>query len=114
MVDLNNLKPLEEPYEIFEMLDGETRELRVKNWELGSMEILSRDTQQPKKIYALRVFTPIEFKTVGVPWYDITSKTLIAQIRPFLEQPEFQKKLFKISKFGTAPRARFTVTVQPG
>lgn len=114
MVDLNTLKPLEEPHEIWEMLDGETRELRVKDWEMGSMEIISRDTMQPKKIYALRVFTPIGFKTVGVPWYDITSKTLIAQIRPFLEQPEYQKKLFLITKFGTAPKARFTVKVRPG
>jgi len=107
------IKKLQEPYEIFEMLDGETRELRVKNWEQGTIDIKTSEAPQGKTINALRVFVPIESKAVGVNWYDITSKTLIAQIIGYLNQPDYNKLVFVIKKFGVAPKARFTVAVIP-
>jgi hypothetical protein len=113
MVDNAAIKKLQEPYEIFEMLDGETRELRVKSFELGSIDIKTSEVPQGKTITALRVFVPIEFKSVGVNWFDITSKTLTAQLLGYLQQPDFDKRLFVIKKFGVAPKARFTVQVLP-
>jgi hypothetical protein len=113
MVNDGTVKKLQEPYEIFEMLDGETRELRIKSFEQGTIDIKTQEVPQGKTINALRVFVPIESKAVGVNWYDITSKTLIAQMIGYLIQPDFQKLVFVIKKFGLPPKARFTVTVIP-
>jgi len=106
------LEELPGPYEILELGDREVRSLRIAGWRQGLMRIQTGEVPQGKTIKALRVFVPAETKPVGVSWYDITSQTLIAQILPFLERPNFTTKTFVITKYGTAPKARFTVEVR--
>jgi len=106
------LEELPGPYEILEMTDHEVRSLRIAAWQQGLMKIQTGERPEGKTIRALRVFVPAQTKPIGVSWYDITSQTLIAQILPFLEQPNFQNKVFVITKYGTAPKARFTVEVK--
>jgi hypothetical protein len=106
------LEELPGPYEILEMTDREVRSLRIVAWQQGLMRIQTGEVPEGKTIKALRVFVPAQTKPIGVSWYDITSQTLIAQILPFLEQPNFSTKTFIITKYGTAPKARFTVEVK--
>jgi hypothetical protein len=107
-----DLEELPGPYEILEMTDREVRTLRIVAWQLGLMKIQTGEAPQGKVIKALRIFVPAETKPIGVSWYDVTSQTLIAQLLPFLEQPGFANKTFIITKYGTAPKARFTVEVR--
>jgi hypothetical protein len=106
------LEELPGPYEILEMTDREVRTIRIAGWQLGYMNIKTSEEPEGKMIKALRIFVPAQTKPVGLSWYDITSQTLIAQLLPFLEQPNFGNKTFVITKYGVAPKARFTVEVK--
>lgn len=105
------LKELPGPYEIFELADGESKTLQVTKWELGTAFIKTREVPEGKTIKVLRVYVTTAVKPIGVGWWDITSGTLIAQVLPFLEKPDFTRKKFTIKKYGVAPKARFTVEV---
>lgn len=105
------LKELAGPYEIFELEDGQSIELRVIRWEIGAIRIQTSDVPQGKDVKALRLYLTAASKPIGVNWYDITSKTLIAQIYPYLELPGYEAKVFKITKYGVRPKARFMVQV---
>lgn len=103
---------LEGPYEILELEDGGILETRVEKWEEGEVEIHPGYRPEGKLITAIRIHVPKDRKEF-FPWYwDITSQTLVAQIRPFLEAPGYERKTFKITKHGVPPRARFTLEVR--
>ena len=105
------MERLQGPYEILELEDRGTLETRILNWSVGEVEIHPGYQPEGKWITALRVWVPREHKEF-FPWYwDITSQTLLAQLLPYLEQPGFDTKMFRITKHGVAPRARFTLEV---
>lgn len=68
-----------------------------------------RDSE--KRIRALRVWVPKEIKLLFPYYWDITSQTLIAQLMPALEAPGWEAKKYKITKYGVAPKARFSLEV---
>jgi len=109
------LKPLPGPYEIFELASGETRELRIVGWERGTIVIHPRFVGGPeeKVIECLRVHLPEGFKPYPPGYYDVTAKTLIWQLMPFLREPRYERQLYRITKYGVAPKARFTLAVVP-
>jgi len=107
------LKRLPPPFEILDLADGESIEMQIKKWELGLGIIVPRVIGVEKEIRILRVWVDPRYK-LTVPYYwDITSGTLQAGLLPYLEKPNFTKLIFKITKYGVAPRARFTLEVRP-
>jgi len=104
---------LKGPYEIFELVDGETRVLRITNWQTGNVTIYPPHKPGGKVINALRVHVPAETKDFFPYYWDITGKTLVAQMVPYLEQAGYQDKIFTVTKHGIAPKARFTLEVRP-
>jgi hypothetical protein len=107
------LAELPGPYEILELRDKESITLKIRDWRLGIMRIKPRYEGAPpeKVIKVLRLYVPREIKPAGTDYYDITSQTLIYQLLPFLQTPDFRTKTFKITAIGVAPRKRFTVEV---
>lgn len=105
---------LPEPYEILELADGESVNLRVVEWEEGDIVIHPRYPGAPetKVIRALRVYTTIDVKPTLPTYWDITSGTLIAGLRPYLELPDFGTKRYTITAMGVRPTKRFTLTVE--
>lgn len=104
---------IESPFEIFELVDGETRELIIKEWEEGRAVIHPKPELKPKEVKILRVHVPPEIKPLFPYYWDITSTTLIAQLKPYLEKPDFAKYKYIITKYGVAPKARFSLKVEP-
>jgi hypothetical protein len=104
---------LEPPAEILELGDRQIVEFHVLKYQLGDMKIKPRypGAPQEKVVRTLRLWVPPEDKPVGVPYWDITSQTLIAQLVPLLDQAIKEKKKIRIQAFGVAPSKRFTVTV---
>ena len=99
------------PFEILELEDRGVLTTRIENWGAGEVEIHPSYQPEGKWITALRIHVPKDMKEF-FPWYwDITSQTLIAQLKPFLEQPGFERRTFRITKHGVAPKARFTLEV---
>jgi hypothetical protein len=107
------VKQLPGPYEIFELGNGESRELTIVGFETGEVTIHPAHLPSGKTITALRVHVPKELKPLPPHYWDITSKTLVAQVLPYLEVGGYQGKTFVIHKHGVAPKARFTLEVKP-
>lgn len=99
------------PFEILELGDGGSLLTTVEKFEEGTMMIHPRDGRPPKVIEALRIWVPGTTKPIFPPYYDLTSQTLIAQLRPLLPTLIGSPRQVKITKNGVAPKARFTVEV---
>ena len=109
------LRELLGPYELLELRDRESVTLQIVSSELGSMIIHPRWPGAPKEktITVLRVHLAAGVKPYPPQYFDITSKTLIAQLQPFLMERGFERQEFVITKFGQPPRARFTLERRP-
>lgn len=101
------------PYELLDMADQEQKEFRVESFEKGTMRIESGQRGYTKEIPVLRVRVPMMDKLQFPFYWDITSKTLIAQLEPFLAAGQPGKSIYRIKKFGVAPAARFSLEVIP-
>jgi len=101
------------PYEIFELRDGESRELTVQKYESGTVVIHPRYPGAPtsKEISAVRLYVPPAEKPAGVPYWDITSQTLIAQLRPFLEAMPPTGLRIRLIAHGIPPSKRYSLEV---
>lgn len=110
---LEELESLESPFEILELGDGESISLRILDWKLGKGTIIPKGLGRSKLIRILRIWVPEELKAFEPRYYDITGQTLIYQLLPHLEKPDFKTKRFIVTKHGVAPRARFTLEVVP-
>ena len=104
---------MESPFEILELADGQMIELRILKWELGETVIHPRWPGAPaeKRINSLRVHVPPKVKPLFPHYWDVTSKTLIAQLLPYLEGRDFTKKTFRIRAHGVAPKKRYTLEI---
>lgn len=63
-----------------------------------------------KEVQALRVHVDRKHKGIGMPYWDITSQTLIAQIFPILQASKDTSKPIRIKAFGAGPSKRFQVS----
>lgn len=109
------LRPLPGPYEILDLSDGQGIEFAIDRWEQGTIVIHPKYAGAPTEqtIIALRLHLPIGYKPVGLPYWDITSKTLRAQLLPLLMYRNFNRFLYAITKHGVRPRARFSLSRRP-
>lgn len=109
------LRLLPGPYEILELADGQSVRLRVVSYERGSMVIhpLMEGAPLEKTIEVLRVHLAPGIKALPPMYYDITSKTLIAQFMPLLLERGYENYWYTVTKYGVAPRARFTLERSP-
>lgn len=124
---------LPKPTEILELADGQRITFHVKGWEQGTLRIFPKDWEgrvqsmlnrhqidqvgattmlaEGKAIDALRVVVPKEEMPPGKMYWDITATTLIAQLKPYLEAPDFRTRVFTVTAHGIAPAKRFTLEV---
>jgi len=109
---LEDLEPLEGPFEIFELPGGSSRTFTVVKHLAGRMVIHPRAAGGAKDIVALRVWVTEADKPLYPDYYDVTAQTLIPQLLPHLESAHGRPVRFSISKFGDGPRARFQVRVE--
>ena len=106
------MEKLQGPYEILELADGETLETRIMRWQEGEVEIHPAYQPEGKMIRALRIHVPETEKEYFPFYWDVTSQTLLAQLKPYLERPGYEVRTYKITKHGVAPRARFSLEVK--
>ena len=109
------MRRLPGPYEILDLPDGGSVRIRVVSYERGSVIIHPKYAGAPaeKEIPVLRVHLASGVKPYPPMYWDITSKTLTAQMLPMLMEPGFEKYEFVVTKHGVAPRARFTLERVP-
>jgi len=109
------LRRLLGPNEILDLADRQSVTLRIINWEHGMETIHPRYPGAPaeKDIEVLRLHLAPGVKATPPMYYDLTAKTLIAQMLPLLERRGFENYLYVITKYGVPPKARFTVEQRP-
>jgi len=102
---------LEGPYEILELAPCETKTLRVVDWQVGKMRI--RPKWMPigefKEILAVRIHVPKEDKPIFPHYWDLTPRTLVAQLLPILTEGVPEGYGIRIHAVGYAPKKRFEV-----
>jgi len=106
-------KLLSEPFEFLDLKDGVSLTLVAAGQEWGEAVIKPRYPGAPeeKRIPVLRLSVKPEYKPVGVPYWDITSKTLQAQLRPLLPDLITTGKEFTITAHGEGVQKRFSLRV---
>jgi len=109
------LPELQGPYEILDLPDRGSIRLRVRGWIHGRVTIHPKYPGAPeeKEVEALRLQLVEGYKATPPHYYDVTAKTLIYQLLPVLQRPDYSSFELGITKYGVAPRARFTVEVTP-
>lgn len=109
------LRRLPGPMEYLDLPDGGSARLRVVSYERGSSVINTTRRGQPAEVEipVLRVHLAPGVKPYPPEYYDITSKTLQAQLLPMLMERGFENYEFVVTKHGVAPRARFTLERVP-
>jgi len=110
------LRSLVGPYELLDLPDRGSVKLRIQTYERGTMMISPKYAGAPetKEIEVLRVHLAPGVKVLPPPYYDITSKTLTAQLLPLLMERDYERYTYVITKYGVAPKARFTLERIPG
>lgn len=103
------------PYEILELASGQSVSLQPISYERGTITIHPRWEGAPaeKEIGALRLHLREGTKPYPPMYFDVTSKTLIAQLLPLLSAPRFENYAYIVTAYGIAPRKRFTLERRP-
>lgn len=102
---------LPRPYEIFDIGHEEAVQVRVMSCEEGTMEIHPGYGQEIKVVEGLRIHLAHPWSEGRMPYIDITSQRLKAMLLPELRNMGPEGKLIRITKYGVAPKATFSVAV---
>lgn len=100
---------LEGTVELLDLEDGDSESFRVLRWEQGELEIQPRESPSGKVVTAVRVWVPLEDKSLGAPYWDITAGNLIARLLPMLDQLVASGRKIRVTKHGRPPTARHAV-----
>jgi len=103
-----------EPFEILELADGQSVRLKAVRFEVGEMDIRPRYAGAPesKRIPVLRLHLAPNIKPTGPPYWDVTSKTCQAQLRPLEPEIVGKGREFVITAHGSGPSKRFSVRIE--
>jgi len=104
---------LSEPFEFLELADGTSLTLAIRSVDWGEAVIHPRYAGAPeeKRIPVLRLHLMPGYKPTGVEYWDLTSKTLQAQLKPLLRTLMETSKEFTITAHGEGPQKRFSLRV---
>jgi len=111
--ELDTLDTMTPPFDLLDLKAGDAQTLDLVRAELGKAKITPRDGRPPKVEYNLRVWVTPGTKPTIPDWWDITSKTVIAQMLAYWLAGDFPKAVYKITKFGQGPAARFSLDRLP-
>jgi len=101
------------PFEIKDFLDGEVLELVVERYEDGVALFKTREMPAGKEIPVIRLHTTPRWKPVGLPYWDLSSKTLRQQLLGVLGPAPGRRAHLKIQAHGLGLGKRFTVSEVP-
>lgn len=86
---------------------------RVRRWELGEQTFYPKEYPEGKTGPNLRVHIHQDDPSEGVPYWDITSKRLIAMLLPILPHIAGTETYVEIRKHGDGRTAQYSMSVHP-
>lgn len=108
------LAPLPSQYQLVILSHHQTVTIRVLGWLAGTMTIHPRGSTSPMTIDALGLHVERLDRPSAHPWWAITAKTLIADLLPWLVNPQTAEGTITIAAYGYATRRSYVVTHAPG
>jgi len=86
---------------------------RVRRWEVGEAVIKPKEYPEGKTVPNLRLHVPPEDAFGPVPYYDISSKRLIAMLLPILPHIAGTDTYVEIAKHGEGRTSQYSMSVHP-
>jgi hypothetical protein len=86
---------------------------RVVSWDLGEQLIYPREFPQGKVVPNLRIRIPLDDPSEGAPYWDITSKKLIAILLPLLPKIAGTNTYVEVTKSGDGFASAYSVVLRP-
>jgi len=86
---------------------------RVIRWEVSEQTIYPRDLPAGKVVPNLRVYIHPDDPNEGAPYWDITSKRVIAMLEPLLPHIAGTGAYVRIRKDGDGRTSQFSISVDP-
>lgn len=101
------------PWEFLDLADGQERAVTVLSAEIGRGTFTARGDLVAQTTDVLRLHLDPAGVLAGLPYVDVSSKTLIAQLSPLVLAAGYSPRRFTIRKVGTGLGARFSVASGP-
>ena len=105
------MSELKKPWELLDISDGYSLTFHVLRYELGTVEVTRRYDGATITIPTTRLFVAPGDKSHGLPYWDVTSLTLQAQLKPWLDNPSTRGRTFTVRAQGVRPQKRFALEV---
>jgi hypothetical protein len=86
---------------------------RVRRWELGEQLIKPKEYLEGKTVPVLRVYIAPDDPSEGAPFWDISSKRVIAMLLPILPHIAGTNTYVEISKHGDGRTSQYSMSVHP-
>ena len=111
MINLEELKTLPPPYEIYEFEPCKPAYFKVVDWEMGKITIKPRWPGAPpeKVVECIRLHVDPETKPYFPHYWDITPRRLVYQLAALLTYIPRDKPWLKIHRDIPGPKAHFSV-----
>ena len=99
------------PYEIFDLQDGAEVSFKISRFEVGDVDIHPGYGEAIKVVLGLRLYLDKPLFPMHLSYADVTSNRLRVMLLEHLAKADFRTKVFKVKKYGAAPKALFELTV---
>jgi len=111
MIELERLRMLTPPFEIFEFQPCKPEFFKIVTWELGKIDIRPRWPGAPpiKTVAAVRIHVDPETKPYFPHYWDITPARLVHQLAPMLTAIPPERPWLRIHRDIPGPKAHFAV-----
>jgi len=111
MINLEKLKLLSPPYEIFEFTPCQPVYFKIVSWELGRVTIKPRWPGAPefKEVECVRLHVDPTIKPFFPHYWDITPRRLVYQLVPMLATALPPRMWLRIHRDIPGPKAHFSV-----
>ena len=104
---------LDRPYDILDLRDGGELVTRVIGMEEGPIAVTPKDGRPPRIVEGVRLYVPMADKQTAPGWWDLTAQTLKPTLREVAREAIATGRWLKVTKYGVAPGARFSVELLP-
>ena len=101
------------PFELLDLADGQSLTVTVRSVESGELAFTPPGSLSPTRIPVLRLHVDYATKPAGMPYVDVTSRTLQAQLAPSLNIPGFLPRRFTLTARGSGLQKRYEVASAP-
>jgi hypothetical protein len=105
--------PTPGPYELLELADGQELAVTVRGIDQGEIRFLAGRGTEPTTSPLMRLHVDAGEKPAGLPYYDVSSKTLQAQLAGLAGSPDQLPRRIRLRARGAGLGKRYELAIGP-